>query len=74
MCDIWCLEMPDLEGPSDLLFFYSQEAAVQASKLSYLDFEKDGEARLVSYVYPLTPTHPQAYPTFYIWKVDVEDA
>ena len=68
MCDIWCLESPVLEGPSDLRFFRSQEAAVLASGLSYLCFEPCDQNTLVAY------SDRYQYPLFYIWKVDVEDA
>lgn len=67
MCDIWCLEAPALEGPSDLRFFHSQEAAVLASGLSFLSFEVDDHNALVAY------SDRYHYLLFYIWKVVIED-
>ena len=70
---IWCLEKPGIEGPSNLRFFDSQDKAVRASGLSYLNFtlgsSRNGgnnslTARSDKYPY---------YALFYVWEVTVEN-
>ncbi len=63
---IWVLERPDHEGPSDLRFFGTEEAAIAASGLSYLSFTKE-KGRLVA-----RDDSIYHYPEFEVWEAEVE--